>query len=90
MRRMRKASVDTLDIEDYLSPTFDRMDVLNPHGDLTPPSEAPPPIPTVSYARTPNGGRRKLAPTPTPDGDAAGAAAAAAAASPNIKDATWS
>ena len=43
--------MDTLDIDDYLRPTFDKFELLNPHGDLTPPSEAPPPIPTVSYAR---------------------------------------
>ncbi len=73
--RVRKMSVDTLDIEDYLSPTFDKLDVLNPR-DLTPPSEAPPPIPTVSYARTPNTGRRR-------QGSGGGG-------TPNVTDASWS
>ncbi len=45
-------STDTLDVDDYLKPTFDKFDlILNPR-DMSPPSEAPPPIPTVSYARS--------------------------------------
>lgn len=49
-RKLRNpnASSDTIDLDDYLKPTFGRFDRINSR-DLSPPSEAPPPIPTVSY-----------------------------------------
>ncbi len=46
--RSRKASTDTIDMDDYLKPTFDRFEHIDPN-DMSPPREAPPPIPTVSY-----------------------------------------
>ena len=46
----RKASVDTLDIDDYLKPTFNQFEQINTR-DLSPPTEAPPPIPKVSYSQ---------------------------------------
>ena len=46
----RKASVDTLDIDDYLKPTFNQFAQINTR-DLSPPTEAPPPIPKVSYTQ---------------------------------------
>ena len=45
----RMASADTLDMEDYLKPTFDKFEHINTK-DLSPPTESPPPIPTVSYS----------------------------------------
>ncbi len=44
----RKGSVGTLDIDDYLKPTFTQ--VINPR-DMSPPTEAPPPIPIASYVQ---------------------------------------
>ena len=46
--RSRKASTDTIDVDDYLKPTFDRFEHIDPN-DMSPPREAPPPIPAVSY-----------------------------------------
>ena len=48
----RKGSADTLDMEDYLKPTFNQFQRINSR-DLSPPTEAPPPIPTVSYLPPP-------------------------------------
>jgi len=42
--RNRKSSADTLDVNDYLKPTFGTFEVLD-----EPPQSPPPPIPTVSY-----------------------------------------
>ena len=46
--RSRNASSDTIDMDDYLKPTFDRFEHIDPT-DMSPPREAPPPIPVVSY-----------------------------------------
>ena len=48
--RKRNLSSDTLDQDDYLKPTFNRISeaMINPR-DLSPPTEKPPPIPIVSY-----------------------------------------
>ena len=46
----RKPSSDTLDADDYLTPTFNKFATINAR-DLSPPSEAPLPIPTVSYTQ---------------------------------------
>jgi hypothetical protein len=46
--RGRKASTDTIDVDEYLKPTFDRFEHIDPT-DMSPPREAPPPIPAVSY-----------------------------------------
>ena len=46
--RSRNASSDTIDMDDYLKPTFDRFVHIDPT-DMSPPREAPPPIPVVSY-----------------------------------------
>ena len=55
--RSRNASSDTIDVDDYLKPTFDRFEHIDPT-DMSPPREAPPPIPVVSYGHgaTPAGG----------------------------------
>ena len=48
-RSIRQGSVDTIDVDDYLTPTFNQFQQINPR-DLSPPTEKPPPIPAVSYS----------------------------------------
>lgn len=47
----RRCSTDTLDVDDYLKPTFSQYLHIDAR-DMSPPSEAPPPIPMESYAST--------------------------------------
>ncbi|TRY75494.1 hypothetical protein TCAL_14558 [Tigriopus californicus] len=47
----RRCSTDTLDMDDYLKPTFSQFQRIDAR-DMSPPSGAPPPIPMESYAST--------------------------------------